>query len=82
MAQSFKDADDILVAPIYAAREKNDPNISSQILAEEIKKNGSNARAYSDFSEIEQYLKDNTQKSDIIITMGAGDIYKIAENLI
>jgi UDP-N-acetylmuramate--alanine ligase len=81
-AESFNDADKVLIAPIYAAREKNDQSINSQILANEINKNTSNAQAFSNFEEIKQYLRDNIQKDDIIITMGAGDIFKIGESLI
>ena len=82
IAKSFSNTDKVLLTPIYAAREKNDPSINSEILANEINKNGLNAQAFESFDEIKQYLRDNTQKDDIILTMGAGDVYKIGENLI
>lgn len=80
--RSFKDADLVIVAPIYAAREKDDPSINSQILAEEIKKNNKQAVYFETFSEIENYITENSDKDSVIITLGAGDVYKIAENLI
>jgi UDP-N-acetylmuramate--alanine ligase len=82
IVKSFTNADKVLLTPIYAAREKNDPSINSAILADAISKNGSDAVAYDNFEEIERYLRDNTQKDDIILTIGAGDIYKIGEDLI
>ena len=82
ISESFVDTDQVLVTPIYAAREENDSSINSEILADEINKNGSSAQAFKDFDEIKQYLKDNTQKDDIILTMGAGDVFKIGEDLI
>lgn len=82
LAKSFSDADQVLLVPIYAAREKKDPNINSLMLAKEINKNTSNAMAYENFSDVEAYLRENAKKNDIIITMGAGDVYKIGENLI
>lgn len=79
--KSFKDADLVIVAPIYAAREKDDPSINSQILAEEIRKNNKQALYFKNFSEIENYIIRDGAKSNVVIAMGAGDIYKIAENL-
>lgn len=81
-AQSFGDADEVIVAPIYAAREANDPEISAEILATEIAKHHACARAGGDFSAIVKYLHDIVQAGDVIVTMGAGDIYKMGEALI
>ncbi len=81
-AKSFKEADKIIIAPIYAAREKKDKSINSGILAEKMRKNKKPALALENFEEIVDYLIANTGKNDIIITMGAGDIYKVGEKLI
>lgn len=80
--RSFKDADLVIVAPIYAAREKDDPSINSQMLTEEIKKNNKQALYFKTFSEIENHIIANGDKDSIIITMGAGDIFKIGENMV
>ncbi len=80
-AGSFKDADKIILAPIYAAREKNDGSINSEMLAEKIRKHGKTVSALENFEKIVDYLKANTGKDDVIITMGAGDIYKVGEKL-
>lgn len=76
-ARAFTDADEVLIAPIYAAREIDDGTISSEILAERIRVEGGKARALS-FDEIQKVLLDEPKSGDIIMTMGAGDIYKVA----
>jgi len=82
-ADSFNDADKIILAPIYAAREKPSKGISSKILFKKLKKKKNNVLFFENFEKIEKYLKLNPHisKNDIIITMGAGDIYKIGEAL-
>ena len=79
-AVAFKDADEVFIAPIYAAREVDDGTISSTMLAELITKNGTPTQALS-FEEIEQRLQD-AREDDLVVTMGAGDIYRIADALV
>lgn len=84
-AVSFNDADEVILAPIFPAREKFDPTISSEILAEEIKKHGqdsSTIHAFSDFDSIISYLKSTLGPNNVLITMGAGEQYKIGEALL
>jgi len=80
-ATAFIDADQVLIAPIYAAREVDDGSISSEILAERISESGTPARAAT-FEEIEQILQSDPSADDVIMTMGAGDIYKVADALV
>ena len=79
-AVAFSDADKAFIAPIYAAREVDDGTISSEILAERIRATGIDATAL-DLDVIEKKLAD-AEKDDTIITMGAGDIYKVANALV
>ena len=81
-AQSFSDADEVIVAPIYAAREKPDSEINAGILAGEITKNHLNTRTFGDFLAIEKYVRSTTTSNDVIITMGAGDIYRIGDSVV
>lgn len=81
-AHAFSDADDVVIAPIYGAREKDDGTISNKILSESIAKAGTPARAIDSFEEIKIYLEQHTHPGDTIITMGAGDIYKVANMFI
>ncbi|MEK7175658.1 MAG: UDP-N-acetylmuramate--L-alanine ligase, partial [Patescibacteria group bacterium] len=70
--KSFKDADQIFLLPIYAAREKPDPSISSIILANAISTRGEAARAFSDFEIAQKFINDLVfGPNDIFVTMGA-----------
>lgn len=75
-------ANRVLVAPIYAARELPDPTVSSQMLAEAIRRAGGTAKALDSFEEIETLLLKTLEADDILITMGAGDVYRIGEGLL
>ena len=79
-AVAFSDADKVLIAPIYAAREVDDGSISSEILAERIRATGTEAVAVDSFGAIEQALGE-AGPGDAIMTMGAGDIYKVADKI-
>lgn len=78
--KSFGDSDLLLLAPIYAAREKEDKSVSSEILSENIK--NAKSISFKNFSDIEEYLSKNLKKGDILITMGAGDIYKVGDKIL
>ncbi|MFA5997340.1 MAG: UDP-N-acetylmuramate--L-alanine ligase [Candidatus Paceibacterota bacterium] len=85
-AKSFSDANEVIVAPIYAAREENDPTISAEILAQHIideqKVPGLRVWAMLDFETIEKYLRETETINDVVVTMGAGDIFKVGESLL
>lgn len=81
-AKSFNDADELVLVPIYAARETNDKTVSSAELAREVKKNGIDAKAVDSFEEAVQLLKGRSGKGYMILTMGAGDVYKIGGELL
>ncbi len=81
-SKSFTDANNVVVAPIYAAREAVDPSITSDILSAAIASQGVPAQAFENFSSIETHLRATSQKGDIILTMGAGDIHKVGEALL
>ena len=81
-SEAFVDADTAIIAPIYAAREENDPSISNAILAEATKTKEGHAIALESFEEIREKLRSEAGAGDVIVTMGAGDIYKVAEALV
>lgn len=74
-------ADRVILAPIYAAREENTHDISSQKLAVAIGQINPHVAALPDFDTIRAELLTSTGENDLIITMGAGDIYKVAEQI-
>jgi UDP-N-acetylmuramate--alanine ligase len=75
-------ADGVIITDIYSAREKKDPKISGKILAEEIKKKKNIATYIKSFKDIERKLKIWADDDDVIITMGAGDVYKVGEQIV
>lgn len=74
----LKRPDLLLLAEIYAAREQNTIGISSAALAERV----DGASFYPSFALLEDSLKELAQPGDIILTVGAGDVYKIGEDLV
>lgn len=78
-ASSFSDADTVILTDIYAAREVDKGEINSKMLEERINGNGCTAIYIDGFESIAEYLQEHVLPGDIIITMGAGDIYKVGE---
>lgn len=78
-SNSFNDADYVIVSDIYAAREPDNGEINSLILSEKINKVSPKAKYIKDFEDIANYLHQKASPGDLIITMGAGDIYKVGE---
>ncbi len=76
-ADALTNFDNIIVTDIYAARETNTYNISSNDLVNKIKSLGKDAIYISNFNDIISYLKEHIQKDDIILTLGAGDVTEI-----
>ncbi len=70
-------ADLCVLAEIYAAREQNRFGISSADLGWQIK----NSKYLPEFAQIEEFLKKETRPGDIILTVGAGNIYLVGENI-
>ena len=81
-ADVLSNFDNIIIAPIYAAREINTFNISENMLVDKIKQKNKNVVYLDSFEKIENYLKQNVKENDLIITIGAGDVYKIAKDLV
>ena len=81
-AESLSHADHVVLADIYAARETDTLGISSRDLAGELKKLGTDAYYFSSFEEIENFLKEKCVLGDLLITMGAGDVVNIGEDLL
>ena len=81
-AQALSKADAVILADIYAAREKNTIGISSVDLLNKIKELGKECYYFPSFDEIENFILENCEPNDLLITMGAGDIVKVGENLL
>ena len=75
-------ADHVLIAPVYAARETETLGVDIEEMAKEISVRGCDADAFTSFSKIEDYCLENCVSGDLVITMGAGDIFKVGDNLL
>ena len=81
-AESLSLADHVILADIYAARETDTLGMSSALLCEEIKKLGADCHYFPTFAEIEEFVKSHCIHGDLLITMGAGDVVNIGENIL
>ncbi|MEE1250984.1 MAG: UDP-N-acetylmuramate--L-alanine ligase [Lachnospiraceae bacterium] len=81
-AKALSLADVVVLADIYAAREKNTLGISSTAILDELKALGQEAYYFPSFDEIENFLLENCINNDLLITMGAGNIYLVGEHLL
>ena len=75
-------ADVVVLADIYAAREKNTIGISSKDILTKLEEKGTECYYFPSFSEIENFLLENCVNGDLLITMGAGDIVNVGESLL
>ena len=81
-AKALLNFDNIIILDIYAARETNTYGISSKDLAEKIASFGKEAKYIPDFDDCVSYVKENIQKDDIVITLGAGTVTEIGPLLV
>ena len=84
-ASALSIADHVVLADIYAARETDTLGISSRTLCEKIRDLGHECNyfpTHENFGEIEKFLLQNCTKGDLLITMGAGDVVKIGDELL
>lgn len=81
-AKALSIADKIVLADIYASREKDPGDISSKDLQRELVSLGKDVYYFPSFDEIENFLLENCINDDLLITMGAGDIVKVGESLL
>ena len=75
-------ADAVVFAEIYAAREINTTGISSKDLCDKMLEQGKEVYYFPSFEEIEKFLLKNCKKGDLLITMGAGNVVNIGDNLL
>ena len=74
-AKALSLADDVILADIYAAREKNTIGIDSSAIGNGV----ANSKCISGFENIVKELSSVVKPGDFVLTMGAGDIYKVGE---
>jgi UDP-N-acetylmuramate--alanine ligase len=80
-SESFKLADVTIMPEIYFVRDSQaaKKEVNSQILVDKIRQNGTDAVFIDGFGPICDFLLDNVTAGDLVVTMGAGDIWKVAD---
>jgi UDP-N-acetylmuramate--alanine ligase len=82
-ARAFYHADVLVVLPIYAAGEDPIPEVTAERLVDQIKKFGHhNVRYVRDFAGASKFLKSAVRDGDLLITLGAGDVWKVGEEFL
>lgn len=79
---AFANADEVIIVDIYSAGEDPIPQVSSELIVQCLMENNHpNARYIASLEEAEEFIANSLQSNDLIITLGAGDVNKIAQNL-
>lgn len=81
-AQALSKVEEVLILPIYPAGEKPIPGITSELIYNKLLDLGSNAKIFENKEDIIKYLKKYKDSDVIILTLGAGDVYKLGDELI
>jgi UDP-N-acetylmuramate--alanine ligase len=82
-ARAFDDADILIIVPIYAAGEDPLPGITSERLVEQIRQSGHrDVHCALNFADAHKILKDTIQDGDLLLTLGAGNIWKVGEEFL
>ncbi len=82
-AASFAAADETVVPDIYFVRDSEDEKqrVSSGDLVDRIERNGQRARYIPDFPSIVEHLRHTLRGGDVMVTMGAGNVWEIGKEL-
>ncbi len=81
-ARELAAADRLVVTDIYAAREEDPGDVSSRDLARLVAERGAEVCYLPDFEQIVEYLNRETRPGDVVMTMGAGDVHRVAERFV
>ncbi|MES0362547.1 MAG: UDP-N-acetylmuramate--L-alanine ligase [Desulfobacteria bacterium] len=81
--RAFYEADSVLVLPIYSAGEAPIESIDGQSLSEEIREHGHKDVVFHDGHDAAvSYLKGTLREGDVLLTLGAGDVWQVGEKLL
>ena len=81
-AEALSSADIVIMPDIYPAREPDIYGVSSKDICERLEKLGTEAHYLGSFEACEKFLEKNLLNNDLLITMGAGDVYLVGEHLL
>jgi UDP-N-acetylmuramate--alanine ligase len=86
--KSFNNVDELIIIDIYGSAREKQGGVHSRDLVEKIKINNQEsgvqqeAKYISTLAECEKYLREKVERDDVIVLMGAGDIFRVGENLL
>ncbi|AYE34462.1 UDP-N-acetylmuramate--L-alanine ligase [Clostridium septicum] len=80
--ESFFDTDELILMDIYAAREKDTGLVSSNELGDALRSKGVNCKNIHSHEEVADYIRKNISNNDLILTVGAGDVVRVADLLL
>lgn len=87
-AKSFSRVDELIVIDIYGSARERRGGVHSRDLVEKIKNNNQasgvkqEVKYISTLAECEKYLRSHAGRGDIVVLMGAGDVFRVGENLV
>ena len=81
-AKALEQADHIVLADIYAAREVDTGEVSSKDVMKLLQEDGQDVHYFPSFEEIKDFVKAHVKGHDLLITMGAGNVVEIGEELL
>ena len=77
---AFKQADKLIITDVYSAGEDPIPGINGKLIADKVKETtGQDVTYIEKMEDLVPYLEKTTRPFDLVITMGAGDIYRVGE---
>ena len=81
--KAFFQADKVIITDIYPAREGKIPGVSGAIIKEQCRDFGHKDVLYiEDMNDVPEYLNNELKEGDMVLLLGAGNIYKIAEDIL
>jgi len=83
-AKAFTGADEIVIPDVFDAREADSDKhpVGSEVLASRICENGGRARYVHTLEEAADHVARNVVDGDLVVTMGAGDVWRVADALV
>ena len=81
-ADALSIADHVICAEIYPARETDTLGMSGEVVKRRVEEKGTDCYYFPTFEEIEKFIKETVADNDLLITMGAGDVVKIGDELL
>jgi UDP-N-acetylmuramate--alanine ligase len=78
---AFQEADLVIVTDIYPAGEKPIAGVTAELIVEALKRNGKEVVFCQRLDHVVDYLKETTRSGDLILTIGAGNVWTVGRNL-